>query len=357
VQHVGAGFGGRRVEAGDLVAADRDTRVALGGQHHGDRRARAPGQRAGPGQAAGNGRGGQQAGQRGFQPVQHDLDLRVAEPCVELDDARARPGQGQARVKHAAEGRAAAAQFAQGRPDDRGQGLAGQAVGGPGQRRVRAHPAGVGPGVAVVRPLEVLRGQQGDRVLPVGQGEHRHLGAVKELLDHHRGGRRGVRQRGRPVRGHQHALARGQPVGLDHVRRAEPVQGGGRLARGAGGHRGRGRDPGGGHHVLGEGFRALDHGRVPERAEAGDPGPGQHVGHTGHQRCFLADDHQPGRQAAGQRADRGRVGGVHLVPGSVRRHSRVARGDVQVGYRRVGGQGPAQRVLAAALADHQDAHR
>jgi hypothetical protein len=30
---------------------------------------------------------------------------------------------------------------------------------------------------------------------------------------------------------------------------------------------------------------------------------------------------------------------------------------VQAGDRRVGGQGAAQRVLAAARADHQDAHR
>jgi hypothetical protein len=146
----------------------------------------------------------------------------------------------------------------------------------------------------------------------------------------------------------QHALARGQPVGLDHVRRAEPVQGGGRLARGAGGHRGRGRDAGDGHHVLGEGLRALDHGRVPDRAEAGNPGGGQHVGQAGDQGRFRADDHQAGRQAAGQRADHGGIGGIHLVPGGVRRHPRVPGGDVQAGDRRIGGQGPAQRVLAAA---------
>ena len=103
--------------------------------------------------------------------------------------------------------------------------LIGQPGRRPGQRGVGAHAAGVRPLVAVAGPLEVLRGQQRHRGDPVGQREQRHLRAVQELLDDHRAAAppRAARAAARSL-GDQDALARGQAVRLDHVRRAELVQ-------------------------------------------------------------------------------------------------------------------------------------
>ena len=96
----------------------------------------------------------------------------------------------------------------------------GQLVGQPRQRRIRAHATGVGPGVAVADALEVLRGQQRHHGLAVDDAEQRHLGTVEEGLEQHRmpasSRLGGVRAGGVAVGGHDDALARGQPVVLDH---------------------------------------------------------------------------------------------------------------------------------------------
>ena len=93
-------------------------------------------------------------------------------------------GERQPHVEQPGERRAAPAHLGQGR-------LARPATSRPAtsdgrrprQRRVRAHPAGVGPGVAVADPLEVLRRQQRHGGLAVGDHEQRDLGPVEVLLD------------------------------------------------------------------------------------------------------------------------------------------------------------------------------
>ena len=106
-------------------------------------------------------------------------------------------------------------------------------VGQPWQRRVGAHAAGIGSGVTVSDPLEVLGGQHRHHRLAVDDAQQRDFGAVQERLQQHRvtgveqAG--GVRARGVPVGGHHHALAGGQTVVLDHPppgrrRRSEAVQ-------------------------------------------------------------------------------------------------------------------------------------
>ena len=54
-----------------------------------------------------------------------------------------------------------------------------------GHRRVRAHPAGVGTGVAVADPLEVLRGRERREPLAVAEHQQRALATREPLLDHH----------------------------------------------------------------------------------------------------------------------------------------------------------------------------
>ena len=94
-----------------------------------------------------------------------------------------------------------------------------------GQRGVRAHAAGVGALVAVERALEVLGGLERDDGLAVGDGEEGDLGAVEELLDDHAvAGERVLAGRGEVV-GDDDALAGGEAVVLDDVRRAEGVEG------------------------------------------------------------------------------------------------------------------------------------
>ena len=76
----------------------------------------------------------------------------------------------------------------------------------------------------------VLRAGQRQHVLAVGQREEADLLALDEFLDHDRGagGAEAVARqhvahgldRLRDGLGHDHALARGEPVGLDHDRRA-----------------------------------------------------------------------------------------------------------------------------------------
>ena len=92
-------------------------------------------------------------------------------------------------------------------------------------------PPVFGPCVAVEDPLEVLRRLERVDGRAVGDREQRHLGAVEELLDHHPVALRGVGGGRVAVVGHDDALAGGEAVVLDDVRRAERVERGGRPRR------------------------------------------------------------------------------------------------------------------------------
>ena len=95
-----------------------------------------------------------------------------------------------------------------------------------GHRRVAAHAAGVRALVAVEDPLVVLRGSERDDVLAVAERQQRQLLAVEELLEHDLGlaeallDEEGLDRLARLglARGDDHALARGQAVGLEDRR-------------------------------------------------------------------------------------------------------------------------------------------
>ena len=88
--------------------------------------------------------------------------------------------------------------------------------------RVGAHAARVRPDVAVAEPLEVLRGAERNGPPAVAEREQRHLVALEQLLDHARPAERlDRRQRASSssrVSADEHALARCEPVGLEHAR-------------------------------------------------------------------------------------------------------------------------------------------
>src|SRR5699024_10012643 len=164
--------------------------------------------------------------------------------------------------------------------------LVGEVLGGPWQRRIGPHTTGVRAGVAIAEALEVLGGRERDHLVPVAEAEQGDLRAVQELLDHHTGApapvhaAAGVLGARRAAVGDDHSLTGGQAVVLDHVRRAEGVQGvldrvGGAADPGHGGGHVCGR-----HDLLGEGLRTLQVGGVRVRSEHGDVRGSYGIGNT-----------------------------------------------------------------------------
>ena len=129
-----------------------------------------------------------------------------------------------------------------------------QAGRGPGQRRIRAHAAGVGAGVAVADALEVLGGQQRHRRRPSVTTNSDTSGPARYSSITTRPQVGGVRERGVPVVGHDDALAGGEPVVLDHVGRAELVERRRDLRRRGADERAGGRHPGRRHDSLANAF-------------------------------------------------------------------------------------------------------
>src|SRR2546430_14693324 len=60
-----------------------------------------------------------------------------------------------------------------------------QTVGSDAHGAVRAHPACIGPGVALAQPLVVLSGGQDPELLAVGERQDGELFTFEELLHHH----------------------------------------------------------------------------------------------------------------------------------------------------------------------------
>ena len=278
----------------------------------------------------------EQLGQGGGQAGQDRLGLGVAEAHVELDHAQAVAGQRQPAVEQADEGGAAPGHLVDDGLGDLAHHPLGKVLGGPGQRRVRAHAAGVGAGVAVGQALEVLGGRQRTDGGAVAHAEHGGLRAVEVVLDDDGAvllGQAGqaVVHGGGAVGGDDDALAGGQAVLLDHVRRAESVQRGGQLGLGGahgglGGGHARGR-----HDLLGEGLGALQAGRPDAGAEHGDAGIAHGVGDPRHEGGLRAHDDEVGAHLGDQLDDLRRAGRVDGKVGGHRGGPRIARGDDELG--------------------------
>ena len=200
------------------------------------------------------------------------------------------------------------------------------------------------------------------QVLAVGEHEEARLLAGHELLDHHpragAGGEDRVERRQRLAHGlgHGHALAGGEPVGLDHDRRARGRHvGAGGLGVGEG-LAGGGRRAAGGGDLLGEGLGRLQPRRLAPGPEGGDAAGAQHVGHPLGQRRLGPDHHEvdPVRAAKASTLSPSRMSSATQVrllgdAGVARR----APEPVAFGVLR---ERPGQRVLAPAAAEDQDVH-
>src|SRR5438105_2795253 len=166
--HRGAGMEDERaVPLGVVDSLDRRPRVALrgiarSGEDDGDGGLVRSVQR--PSAEVALSRGGEHAEQVVLEQRDDRLRLGIAEAAVELQHPRPVVGEHQAGVEDADERRPALRELVEHRPVDALDDLLRV---DPLDGRVRAHAAGVRPGVAVADPLEVLRDRQRDRASAV----------------------------------------------------------------------------------------------------------------------------------------------------------------------------------------------
>ena len=187
----------------------------------------------------------QQLAEIGHQPRQQRLAFRVAEADVVLQQLRAarRSASGRRRARP---GRACLRRPCRRRSAGTISAIARSVSAGrhARRRRIGAHAAGVRAGVALADALVVLRGAERQHARPVDQGEQARLLADQAVLDHHGRCRPRRTRRRTPasraasasstVRRDRDPLAGGEPVRLDHDRRAVRADvgpGGLRLAR------------------------------------------------------------------------------------------------------------------------------
>ena len=235
--------------------------------------------------------------------------------------------------------------------------------------RERPHAAGVGPPVAVVGPLVVLRHRQADRLAPVADGEERRLhagqilfdddaapGLAEPPVDHrlvHRPLGRG------PIRGHRHPLAGREAVRLDDHREPElgPVHRAEGLARTAADPEAGRRHRVPGHELLGERLARFEPRRVPAGPEEAPAARLEQVPHPAGERQLRPDDGEVDRFGLDVREQGRRIRDVERTRRCVPSRPRVAGGADHLSDRRLPPQLPRQRVLARAAPDDQHLHR
>ena len=334
-------------------------------EHHAERRAPIP-VRLGAIERPGE-RVLEQLEQVRLQPQEDRLRLRVAQPAVELQRLRiAGPVDHQARVQEAGVGHALLCHALHRGQDDLAHHARVDFRRHYGRRRIRAHAAGVGPGVAVAQALVVLAGGERQDMRAVAHHDEARLFAFEKFLDddtrpggaqaligeHHVD--RGMRLFACPR--HHHALSAGEAVGLDDDRSAMLDDIGlgvrGALeARVAGG-----RDAMARHERLGEILRRLELRRGSRRAENPESRRAKRVDHAGGERRFGTDDGQLNifLPCEGNQVWKRAQGDV-FQPG-LESGAGIARRDVDFLHARALGELPCERVLAPAGTDHEQLH-
>ena len=171
----------------------------------------------------------------------------------------------------------------------------------------------------------------------------------------------GARSPARAILGHDHALARGEPVGLEHRARAGGVQVAHVGARPRPSRRpgtpGRAavRTPAASATSWQNAFDVSSRAASPVRAEDGDPGRAQRVGDARAERRLRSDDDQLRRVRPRQRDDRRRVERVDGRDAHVRLAGdrRAAGRDQDLVDARLAAELPGEGVLATAAAEHE----
>ncbi len=354
----------RCVQTFDDCAFGVVARIASGGQHDTQARARVPlcfdlVQRL-------RQRSFDQQYQARLQ-AQHDrLGFRVAEAAIELDDFRvARFIDHQTSIEEAGVNVAFIGHAPDGRPDHQVHDTLMNFGGDHRGRGVGTHPAGVRPAVAVADALVVLAGGHGQYILAVDHDNKAGFFAIEKLFDDNArtGVAKGVASQHVTygvfgfcqAHGDDHALARGQAVGLDDNRRAFFTQiGQGRLDLGevliVGG-----RDLVTRQEVLGKRLGAFKLRSTGGRTEAVQATAAEQVDDACNQRYFGADDGQRNVlfSEIRQLLQCQNVDG-HVFAFGLDRRARIARCDKHLLHAWVLGDFPCQGVFTTAAANDQN---
>ena len=233
------------------------------------------------------------------------------------------------------------------------------------RRRVGAHAAGVWTLVAIERALVVLRARERQRGIAVAQDEEARLFAGEKFLDHKLGA--GFAQSAtedhvdcalglRKTLRHHHALAGGEPVGLDHDRtavRAHVILGRIRCAETL---IGGGRDAVRLAQILGEALGAFEPRGGFGRAERLDPGALEIIHDTGGERSLGSDHDEVDRARLAERDHVSVVGGIERDTLRLARDPGVAGGAIKLVHQGACRDLPGQRVFAPARAEDEDIH-
>ena len=233
------------------------------------------------------------------------------------------------------------------------------------RRRIGAHAAGIRPLVAIECALVVLRRSKRQRRFAVAQGEERCFFAVEKFLDDEFGASRaklaaknhldGGFRLGDAFRYH-HALAGGEPVGLDDDRRAAGARIGLGFVGVAKALVGGGRYAGGAAQILGEALGTLKLRRGAARPESLDACGLQVVHNAGAKRGFRPNDNEIDAVRPTKRDDRGVIGQVERDAFRFLRDAGIAGGAEQTIRQRTGRHLPGERVLASTGAEKQNIH-
>ena len=229
-------------------------------------------------------------------------------------------------------------------------------------------PPVLGPRSSSKTVLWSCAASRGTAIWSLDEREERRLLAVHELLDddgraggaelaplHALGDRRvGLLQAGADDR----ALARGQPVGLDHQRRAQLAA----VATGGGGiverREARGRHAVSGHQRLGEGLGALDGAPRPRPARRrSSPAARRRSASPATSGASGPTTTRSTPWPVANATSPSRIVDHEVQAARVARDARVAGRGPQMLEQRALRDLPGQRVLATAGADQQDSHR
>ena len=149
--------------------------------------------------------------------------------------------------------------------------------------------------------------------------------------------------------GHYHALACGQPVGLDHGRRPVQVKIGESLVVARESSGSAGRHARRLHHLFGKGLGAFEQGAVGPRTEHRETPLAQLVGQPRHQRGLRPHHREVEILALDEGHQRSHILGVYGIHLRVGGDACVARGDRQPAYAADSSRGYAQVRVPALL--------
>ena len=354
---------GRLLQAGDGLAFLVRLGITAAHEHHRHGGTGVDGQRAA--RQVARGYAFQQVHQVALDAEHDDLRLRVAHAAVVLDNQRLALHVDEAEEDEALIVQALFPQSLYRGADDARLHFRHERLVGERDGRHGAHAAGVQPDVALADALVILRHGQYLIVLPIREDEDGALDAVEELLDDDRPA--GVAEHTAqhlaqlPLRllqrvEYQHALARRQAVGLQHVRSGQRFEEGealGQVLRRDALVAGR-RDGVPPHEGLGKILAAFQLGARFRGADHGDAGQRlvvlKVIVHAFHQRVFRTHHHHIHAVGHDEFLDGGEVVRLNRHVRAHQCRAGVAGSDKQFLHPWALGDLPSDRVLAPTRA-------